>query len=597
MPAILPLRAQDPASYSRMALMPLAKAALDSALQPIVETVSGKIYGYEALMRGHDELGFDAPVALLDAFAMSGELTELELFTTSRAFAKFTTLPEFERRTIFLNLDHRLLLAGQRLLPLLLSYLQKNSISPSSVCVELSERSDNASVPDFANLIGDMRRMGFKLAIDDFGTGHAEMKLISDYDLDYLKIDRHLISRIDAVARKRHLTKTVVDMAHVLGLRVIAEGVETEGEFLVCRDLGVDLVQGWFVARPSLDPAEFRDGFPHLRDLGQNRRVRRSVDEVLVRQQVEAVPTIREDAPIETLFEIFGEHSDQPFIPVVNAHGEPRGIVQEARLKSYIYQPFGRDLLQNRFYGGTIARFIDPAPVVDIGADSSRLMAVFSGTEDAKCVILTENMRYAGVISAGALVKIINAKLVRQAQDQNPLTGLPGNQAIHSYLEETMADGGATRHYCYCDFDNFKPFNDHYGFQRGDDAISLFARLMKRYFFSPSVFLGHVGGDDFFAGISGWSSEEVEMIFERLLDDFETDALRLYSPEDRERGHILGIDRAGVSRAFEFLSCSVAVIEVPAGRVFGDPAVLSAHIAGLKKRVKSNRDGLLFETI
>ncbi|MCD2177400.1 GGDEF domain-containing protein [Rhizobium sp. C1] len=597
MPAILPLRAQDPASYSRMALMPLAKAALDSALQPIVETVSGKIYGYEALMRGHDELGFDAPMALLDAFAMSGELTELELFTTSRAFAKFTTLAEFERRTIFLNLDHRLLLAGQRLLPLLLSYLQKNSISPSSVCVELSERSDNASVPDFANLIGDMRRMGFKLAIDDFGTGHAEMKLISDYDLDYLKIDRHLISRIDAVARKRHLTKTVVDMAHVLGLRVIAEGVETEGEFLVCRDLGVDLVQGWFVARPSLDPAEFRDGFPHLRDLGQNRRVRRSVDEVLVRQQVEAVPTIREDAPIETLFEIFGEHSDQPFIPVVNAHGEPRGIVQEARLKSYIYQPFGRDLLQNRFYGGTIARFIDPAPVVDIGADSSRLMAVFSGTEDAKCVILTENMRYAGVISAGALVKIINAKLVRQAQDQNPLTGLPGNQAIHSYLEETMADGGVTRHYCYCDFDNFKPFNDHYGFQRGDDAISLFARLMKRYFFSPSVFLGHVGGDDFFAGISGWSSEEVEMIFERLLDDFETDALRLYSPEDRERGHILGIDRAGVSRAFEFLSCSVAVIEVPAGRVFGDPAVLSAHIAGLKKRVKSNRDGLLFETI
>ncbi len=344
MPAILPLRAQDPASYSRMALMPLAKAALDSALQPIVETVSGKIYGYEALMRGHDELGFDAPVALLDAFAMSGELTELELFTTSRAFAKFTTLPEFERRTIFLNLDHRLLLAGQRLLPLLLSYLQKNSISPSSVCVELSERSDNASVPDFANLIGDMRRMGFKLAIDDFGTGHAEMKLISDYDLDYLKIDRHLISRIDAVARKRHLTKTVVDMAHVLGLRVIAEGVETEGEFLVCRDLGVDLVQGWFVARPSLDPAEFRDGFPHLRDLGQNRRVRRSVDEVLVRQQVEAVPTIREDAPIETLFEIFGEHSDQPFIPVVNAHGEPRGIVQEARLKSYISS--ARDLLR-----------------------------------------------------------------------------------------------------------------------------------------------------------------------------------------------------------------------------------------------------------
>lgn len=596
MPATLPLKGQDPASERGLSLMPLAKAVLDAAFQPIVETLSGKIHGFESLMRGHDKLGFGAPPALLDAFALSNELTELELFTTSRALAKFTALEGFERRTIFLNLDHRMLQSGQRLLPLLYSYLQKNGIAPASVCIELSERFDNASLPEFPELVAQMRRMGFKLAIDDFGTGHGEMKLLSDYDLDYLKIDRHLISRLDSVPRKRHLTKTVVDMAHVLGLRVIAEGVETEGEFLVCRDLGIDLVQGWFVARPSLEPSEFRESFPNLRDLCQNRRVRRSVDEVLVRQQVEAVPTIREDAGIETLFEIFGEHSDQPFIPVVNAHGEPRGIVQEARLKSYIYQPYGRDLLQNRFYGGTIARFIDPAPVVDIGADSNRLMAVFSGTEDAKCVILTENMRYAGVISAAALVKIINAKLVRQAQDQNPLTGLPGNQAIHSYLEETMADGGATRHFCYCDFDNFKPFNDQYGFQRGDEAIALFARLMKRYFFSPSVFLGHVGGDDFFAGMTGWSNEEVETIFERLLDDFETDALTLYAPEDRQRGHIEGIDRSGIRRQFAFLSCSVAIVEVPAGRLLGDPAAMSGRIANLKKRTKSHARGLLFET-
>ncbi len=224
-------------------------------------------------------------------------------------------------------------------------------------------------------------------------------------------------------------------------------------------------------------------------------------------------------------------------------------------------------------------------------------MAVFSGTEDAKCVILTENMRYAGVISAAALVKIINAKLVRQAQDQNPLTGLPGNQAIHSYLEETMADGGATRHFCYCDFDSFKPFNDHYGFQRGDEAISLFARLMKRYFFSPSIFLGHVGGDDFFAGVTGMVERGTRNDLRAAPGGFRNDALRLYEPEDRERGHIEGVDRAGIRRAFDFLSCSVAIIEVPAGRVFGDPAVLSAHIASLKKRVKSNRDGILFETI
>lgn len=596
MPAILPIRGKDEPS-SAISLMPLAKAVLDTAFQPIVEAVSGKVHGYESLMRGHDKLGFDSPLSLLDAFSLSGELTELELFTTSRALARFTATPGFERRTLFLNLDHRMIKASSRLLPLLSAYLQRNGIATSSICIELTERYDNASLPEFAGLIKDLRQAGFKLAIDDFGTGHAEMKLLSDYDLDYLKIDRHLISGIDSFARKRHLTKSIVDMAHVLGLRVIAEGVETESEFLTCRDLGIDLMQGWFIARPSLETSEFRDNFTHLRDLGQNRRIRRSVDEVLIRQQVELVPPIEETADIGTLFSLFQENTDQPFFPVVNKHGEPRGIVQEARLKSYIYQPYGRDLLQNRSYGRGISRFVDNAPIVDIGADSNRLMAVFSGTEDAKCVILTENGRYVGVISAAALVKIINAKLVRQAQDQNPLTGLPGNQAIYSYLEETMADGAATRHFCYCDFDNFKPFNDHYGFQRGDEAISLFARLMKRYFFSPGIFLGHVGGDDFFAGMTGWSNDELETIFERMLDDFETDALRLYAPEDRERGHILGVDRSGIQRAFAFLSCSVAIIEVPAGRVFGDPAMLSTQIASLKKRAKSDPSGLLFETL
>ncbi len=98
------------------------------------------------------------------------------------------------------------------------------------------------------------------------------MKLLSDYDLDYLKIDRHLVSKIDTLPRKRHLTKRSSTWA-CSGRAGDAEGVETEGEFLVCRDLGIDLVQGWFVAYPSLEPSEFRDGFPHLRDLGQNRRV------------------------------------------------------------------------------------------------------------------------------------------------------------------------------------------------------------------------------------------------------------------------------------------------------------------------------------
>jgi EAL domain-containing protein (putative c-di-GMP-specific phosphodiesterase class I)/GGDEF domain-containing protein len=578
-------------------LLGLARSAIDTAFQPIVETVSGEIYGFESLMRGHADLGFDTPLTLIDAFALGGELFALEQLTTSLALAKFSSLPDHGQRTLFLNLDSRTIAQGDAMLDTLMSRLLENRISPSSICFELSERFDNTILPDFAALTRRMRMLGFKLAIDDFGTGHAEMRLLSDFHLDYLKIDRHLISAIDATPKKRHLAKSVIDMAHVLGMRVIAEGVETESEFLVCRDLGADLVQGWFIARPDLRASEMKACYPHLRDLGEPRKNRRSLDETLIRQQVETLPTIHEHDTVESLFELFRLNPHQPFFPVLNSAGEPRGIIQEARIKHYIYQPYGRDLLRNKHYGRDISIFIDPAPVVSIDTDSSRLMAIFSGADEATCVILTEGMRYAGVVSAASLIKIINEKQIRQAQDQNPLTGMPGNQAILSYLQDMMHDGDTSRHLCYCDFDNFKPFNDYYGFQLGDQAITLFARLLNRYFFSSSVFLGHVGGDDFFVGVTGWTSDELEMVFDRLLGDFEGDMLKLYSRDDVERGYISGMDRAGQERRFDLIRCSVGILEIPAGRIMTDPLSISSRIASLKKHAKNDMRGLLIETL
>ena len=250
MPAILPLKGHDPASYGRMALMPLAKAAIDTAFQPIVETVSGKIHGYESLMRGHDRLGFDTPLTLLDAFAISGELMDLELFTTSRSFAKFTSLADFDKRTLFLNLDHRMLQAGQRLLPLLLAYLQKNAIAPSSVCIELSERSDNASAPDFADLMAQMRRMGFKLAIDDFGTGHTSIVSLLKLEPKRLKIDRQLVQPMLTASREFSLVRSIIDIGSSLDIETVAEGVETMTHAARLRELGCSALQGYAFARP-----------------------------------------------------------------------------------------------------------------------------------------------------------------------------------------------------------------------------------------------------------------------------------------------------------------------------------------------------------
>ncbi|WP_413711142.1 GGDEF domain-containing protein [Rhizobium sp. Rhizsp82] len=583
--------------YASDQIVTLAKLVVENAFQPIVEAGTGTVFGYESLMRGQERIGFDSPVEILDEAYRSNQLLPLEQMVASRALAKFATLGNYATSTLFLNLDVRLIPHGDRLIENLLQQLKAANLPPSSVCFEFSERFDNTSVPEFEALVSKLRRTGFKLAIDDFGVGHGEMKLLCDYAVDYLKIDRHFVADIDTKPRKRHLLKNIVNIAHVLGTRVIAEGIETEAEFLACREYGVDLVQGWFIARPTTHISELVPAFPHLQELGQNKRNTQSLDEILIRKQIELLPTVFENDSIDTVFELFRRNPRQGFFPVLNANGEPRGIIHEHHLKQYIYHPFGRDLLKNKIYERPISEFVEIAPIVSLDSDAERLMSIFANMEGSNCLILTDNMRYAGVVSAAALIKVINEKQLKIAQDQNPLTGLPGNHAIRDFMRQSGRDGDGVRHFCYCDFDNFKPFNDAYGFHLGDHAISLFAALMRRYFFAERHFLGHVGGDDFFIGVVGWTQAELREILDRLISDFHEDVLDLYSEHDRAKGSIRGHDRSGAEALFPLMRCSIGVLELPDGLVIDDINRVGAEIAQVKAHAKESADGLVFNAL
>jgi diguanylate cyclase (GGDEF)-like protein len=580
--------------YASDQIVTLAKLVVENAFQPIVEAGTGTVFGYESLMRGQERIGFDSPIEILDEAFRANQLLPLEQMVASRALAKFATLGNFATSTLFLNLDVRLIPHGDRLIENLLQQLKAANLPPSSVCFEFSERFDNTSVPEFEALVSKLRRTGFKLAIDDFGVGHGEMKLLCDYAVDYLKIDRHFVADIDSKPRKRHLLKNIVNIAHVLGTRVIAEGIETEAEFLACREYGVDLVQGWFIARPTTHISELVPAFPHLQDLGKSKRNTQSLDEILIRKQIEMLPTVFENDSIDTVFELFRRNPRQAFFPVLNANGEPRGIIHEHHLKQYIYHPFGRDLLKNKMYERTISQFVEIAPIVSLDSDAERLMSIFANMEGSNCLILTDNMRYAGVVSAASLIKVINEKQLKIAQDQNPLTGLPGNHAIRDFMRQSGRDGDDVRHFCYCDFDNFKPFNDAYGFHLGDHAISLFAALMRRYFFAERHFLGHVGGDDFFIGVVGWTQAELREILDRLISDFHEDVLALYSDQDRAKGSIRGHDRSGAEALFPLMRCSIGVLELPDGLVIDDINRVGTEIAQVKAHAKESIDGLVF---
>ena len=109
-----------------------------------------------------------------------------------------------------------------------------------------------------------------------------------------------------------------------------------------------------------------------------------------------------------------------------------------------------------------------------------------------------ERVQLSWLLSAASLLRVINENSLAQARDCNPLTKLAGNSSIASYVSEACPNTAEDFVLAYMDLDNFKAFNDAYGFRQGDRAILLFAELMRKQFQQDNIFLGHVGGDDFF---------------------------------------------------------------------------------------------------
>lgn len=587
--ATIPSRVTE---VARDRIVSLAKLAIETALQPIVEVDSGRVYGHEALMRGHDRLGLASPIDLLDLAASNGEILRLEVMLHARAMARFTTVAADDEK-LFLNLDGRAIDTGLGVVGLMVKGLQRSGIAPSSVVIELSERHDHLSSPHFPEFVRELKSHGIRVAIDDFGIGFSELRLLCDHGVDYIKIDGHFIRGMAQDQRKRLFVTTMTDLAHVLGVRVVAEGVETADDFLAAREAGCDLAQGYFVARPTTDTATLAHGYGHVAGARAAQRRERRGGALQVRSRLRSVPTVTDSGTFEQVFDLFRRHPEDSFFPVVDAAGCPTGIVHERDLKWYIYNPFGRDLLRNKGLGRGLASFVRPCPTADVDTEAKRLLQIFAHSRGSDGVIVTEDMHYVGVLGAADLLEILSDEQIQQAQDQNPLTELPGNLSIADFVAAAALDGDHDRLFCYFDFDAFKPFNDRYGFRNGDRAITLFATALRRRFGAGDAFLGHIGGDDFFAGFIGNGSERIVAEIARLLEEFRREVIELYEPGDRAAGGLSGPDRDGTERFHPLMRCSAAVVVLPTGRVSEELDRIGRVIAEAKTAAKRSASGLV----
>lgn len=583
--AITQGRPKNPQSVDARQFLKRLENGIDYAFQPIVNINSGRCYGVEALMRGWQTTGLESIDGVLDFAHEQNVLVEADAILKRLAFQKFSRIPHARDMRVFFNLDNRLFSSAAYSPQRTVCVLEQYNLQPSSVVLEVSERKHLERGKGSSRILADYHNSTVQMALDDFGTGFSGLALLYDTHPEYVKIDRYFISNIGNDPRKKLFVSHVVGLAKTLGIRVVAEGVETAAELFTCRQIGCDLVQGYFIQRPTTDLHFLRPEYAEVKQLGAQDRRTTGIAPALILEQLDRAPAVDATMQMEDVFKLFRNNPQRCFFPFLGTNGEPIGVMRETELKEYIYSPFGRDLLARKNIEDHLDLFVQRCPVADVHTSIDTILKQFAVCPSRDGVLITDDGSYIGVLSAEALVLAVQERNLELARDQNPLTGRPGNPSIERFICDQQCTGHAAA-LMYFDLDNFKIFNDRYGFRIGDRALQMFSEILGKAFSLFDAFIGHIGGDDFFVGVIDRDFETVHAAASGAICEFKSSAESLYDQADRQLGFLVGLDRQGKRKAFPLLSASCALLTVANETASRSEQAILSTITNLKEESK-----------
>lgn len=536
---------------------------IDFAFQPIVNIRTGELYAVEALLRNYQYTEeFHSIFGFFDEAYQDGSLYQLDIRLREIALQKFKKLG-MSNVQLFYNLDNRLLYMPDITYGNTSKILENLELSKQNICFELSERGTITDPSAIRNMVNRYKQEGFTIAIDDFGTGISGLQLLYYTESDFIKIDRFFIHQIETDSKKRLFCQNIINMAHIMGMKVIAEGIETVNEFYTCKDIGADLVQGYFVQKPTTKLKEIKENYKLIRDLVlYDKRLENT--NLIDPNNLIYIEPINKNSSMHDLFLYFKEHPENNFVPLINDLRHLVGVIYEKDIKELSYSQYGLSLAKNdKTKKNKIKKFMRECLSVESSWGIDKTLELFN-MSDGKYdgVFVTQNNAYKGFINLNNLLKLSYNRNLEIAKNQNPLTKLPGNQQIENYINKAFTNStNSIYHFVYFDFNDFKPFNDYYGFRQGDRAIMIFSEILQKKSCN-NTFIAHIGGDDFFIGIEDCYFEEVYNLVENICKSFKEAVKNLYSKEDQYNGYIETNDRFGVKRKFPLLSVASVITEI-----------------------------------
>lgn len=235
--------------------------------QPQIELATGRLVGLEGLLRWqNDEHGNVEPshfVPILEDTGLMVRVGQWVLSTGCKQRMEWRTVVP-ENCVLALNLSPRQF-ADKNLVKGIRNVLEENNLPPSQLELELTEGMLMTDTQYTQSVLHELKTMGIRLSIDDFGTGYSSLAYLKQFPLDVLKIDRQFIRNLTTSDRDAAITTSIIQLAHNLGLKVVAEGVENAEQIAMLKKLGCDIGQGYYFSRPMA--AEYVPAFPHKHEL------------------------------------------------------------------------------------------------------------------------------------------------------------------------------------------------------------------------------------------------------------------------------------------------------------------------------------------
>jgi len=229
--------------------------------QPRMHIRTGKISGLEALIRWvHPEKGLIQPATFISLAEETNLITYIDEWVLKNAFRQGAVWQKSGYPSLSLSVN----ISGTQfkhdtLLDIVTESLSESGLNPHNLELEITESVLMQNAKSTQSVLYELKRMGLNLSMDDFGTGYCSFSYLKSFPLDIIKIDRTFITDINKTKADAAIVKAIIAMSHTLKLKVVAEGVETDEQLSLLREMGCDEMQGYLLSRPL--PAEEINAF------------------------------------------------------------------------------------------------------------------------------------------------------------------------------------------------------------------------------------------------------------------------------------------------------------------------------------------------